>query len=92
MALLLKRNFEEAIEWGQKAVRFPQPKWAHAFLLSAFGHAGRSDEAQNTLDEIQRVRPEFTTPYLRKHLISIMSEKSVEYIVDGVIKAGLPEE
>ena len=87
---LLLRDHEEAIVWGAKSVRFPYARFAPAILLSALGHAGKTDDAKAALSELQRVRPEFSISYLRGSFMPL-NESDMNYFLDGLTKGGLPE-
>jgi tetratricopeptide (TPR) repeat protein len=54
IARLLLRDYDDAAEWATKAVRFSSALYAPAFLLSALGHAGKSDEARIALSELAK--------------------------------------
>ena len=90
LAHLLLRDYEEAAVWAEKAVRYPQARYAPAFLLSALGHAGKSKEARTSLSELLRVRPEFSISYLRENFV-VANETDVDHFLDGLAKGGLPE-
>jgi len=87
---LLLRDYDQAIAWGQKAVGYPQARYATAFLLSALGHAGMTDDARTALSELQRVRPEFSISYLREDFSNIVGSDMDDFL-EGLSKAGLPE-
>ena len=50
------------------ALRQPRNQWSrHEALIPALAHLGRLDESQRTLDELLRLRPNFTLAFVRKH-------------------------
>ncbi|HKG99801.1 MAG TPA: hypothetical protein VKB08_03625, partial [Bradyrhizobium sp.] len=83
-----QENYEEAVHYGELAIRGRRPYLALRALLASLGQLGRLEEAKPLLDEFMLRQPkdtqrhfEVTTPYLdlqyRKHL------------ADGLRRAGL---
>ena len=65
--------------------------WANAHLVSALGHLNRIDEARAAVDELLKRKPEFSCSYARKHLFYIKSSAQIEYYLEGLSKAEMPE-
>jgi TolB-like protein/Tfp pilus assembly protein PilF len=59
---------------------------AYALLAAAFAQAGRMDEAKDALAEAQRINPKLTVKWWFEH------SAGVPAMLDGLRKAGLPEE
>jgi tetratricopeptide (TPR) repeat protein len=89
LAYLLLRDQQNAIECAKTAVRYPQPIYAPAFLLSALGHAGRTDETPAALLELRRVRPQFSISYLRENMTFPLNDADMSYFLEGLAKGGL---
>jgi adenylate cyclase len=58
----------------------------YAFLAASNAQAGRMDEAEEALAEARRLNPKLTVKWLIEHT------SSIPVVLDGVRKAGLPEE
>jgi adenylate cyclase len=58
----------------------------YAFLAGTYAQTGRMDEAKDALAEARRRNPKLTVKWLIEHTSSIPA------VLDGVRKAGLPEE
>lgn len=87
---LCRKNFDDTIIWGRKAMMYPQPRWVHAYVLSALGHQGRTDEAEEVLTIISRLRPEFTIEYF-ENTFKILSGEPKALLLTGLKLGGLPE-
>ena len=90
LAHLLLRDYEEAVAWAGKAIRFAQARYSPAILLSALGHAGKTDEALTALSELQRMRPDLSISYLRGNFRNL-NESDMNHFLEGLKKGGLPE-
>ena len=85
------KQYEDAVEWGRKAVRSPIINWgAHAFLTSALVHLGRNEEAQQALSGLKQRQPGVTITFVREHLPTLNAEY-MDHLIDGLRRAGLPE-
>jgi TolB-like protein/Flp pilus assembly protein TadD len=88
--LSLKRN-EEAAIWGRKAIRSPVINWpVFAFLTAALAHLGEFEEAKEVLNALEQKQPGLTTENVRQRL-PVQSVKYMSHLIDGLIKAGMPE-
>jgi TolB-like protein/Tfp pilus assembly protein PilF len=88
--LALKDN-EGTIEWGRKAIQYPNAPWAHVLLVAALANHGQIEEAKNMLAEAMDRRPELTISLVAASRI-IRSQILGEDIVKGLRIAGMPEE
>jgi adenylate cyclase len=89
-SLLLLGQFEEAADWGLRAVNQAAVTWPHyASLISALGHLGRTGEAKAEIDALNEIREGVTVSYVREH--HTMTGKALSTLIDGLDKAGLPE-
>jgi TolB-like protein/class 3 adenylate cyclase/Flp pilus assembly protein TadD len=83
-----QENYEEAVHYGQLAVRARRPFIALRALLASLGQLGRVDEAQPFLKEFLSRQPkdpqlqfEVTTPYL--------DVKYRQHLIEGLRRAGV---
>ncbi len=90
-ASLLMGRYEDSLMWAQKALRQSGFQWSrHAVTISALGHLGRLDSAREALDELHRLRPDFSLGFVREtHLISDRDDLSL--YLEGLRKAGATE-
>lgn len=86
-----QENYEEAVHYGELAVRARRPYLALRVLLASLGQLGRLDEARPLLQEFISRQPrdpqrqfEVTTPYLdlkyRDHLTEGLRRAGVAYL------------
>ena len=59
---------------------------AYLLLAAAYAQAGKMDEAKDALAEARRINPKLTVKWLIEH------GRDVPAVLDGLRKAGLPEE
>jgi adenylate cyclase len=83
-----QENYEEAVHYGELAVRARRPYLALRALIASLGQLGRIEEAQPLLDEFLSRQPrdpqrqfEVTTPYL--------DLRYREHLADGLRRAGV---
>lgn len=89
-AYICLNDYESAVEYGRKAVQYPNAPWAHAFLASALALYGEMEESKRTLAEAIRRRPELTVAhFLDAPMVPYTPYKAL--MADGLRKAGLSE-
>ncbi len=87
---LANRDYEAALEWGEKSVeRYPDFVMSHLLLASIFGHLGRISEAKSAIERSVRIQPELVKD--RSYLKLFRDAGDREHLFDGLRKAGLPE-
>ncbi len=92
MAHLYLRQHEEAVEWAAKAIRFPNPFWVvRAVMASALAYLDRKAEAKQAVDELLQYRPGISLAFIRETLPTD-DQDYLEHLLNGLSKAGLPEE
>ncbi|MFP6732644.1 MAG: winged helix-turn-helix domain-containing tetratricopeptide repeat protein [Rhodospirillales bacterium] len=84
-------QYEEAIEWGRKAVQYPNAVWARAILTSVYAHFGAMDEAERMLAVARERHPQLSISFIRD--VGAMPHPEYNALfIDGLRKAGVPEE
>jgi TolB-like protein/DNA-binding response OmpR family regulator len=90
LAHLFRHEFEDAVLWARKSVQVPNAQyWPNAHLVAALGHLGDADQGVRALDDLKRVKPEFSLAFARKHLFYLKREDQLEIYITGLEKAGL---
>ncbi|NNF89784.1 MAG: tetratricopeptide repeat protein [Boseongicola sp.] len=90
-ALLLKRDLDAAIPILQQMVsEMPGHSNALGYCAAALVHAGRMDDAKAMVAELAAANPHYRLGALRTRL-PIKNPEDVDYIVDALQAAGLPE-
>ncbi len=91
--LFLKQN-EEAVAWGREATRRANTSWpAYAYLISALGHLGRTDEARRVHEELKKRHPDITLTltFVRERRFTESEPDYLSHYLEGLRKAGVPE-
>lgn len=92
LAHLFARDFDEAVEWAQKATRIPNCHyWAFAHRVSALGHLQRSKELAPAIVELLQRKPEFSSSFARRRLFYIKNPTHLELYAEGLRRAGVTE-
>jgi adenylate cyclase len=80
-------HFDAAIAEYRKALDSGEHRFfVHTNLAAAYAHAGKMDEANAELAEARRLNPAITIRWMKEHTPSPAA------VLDGLRKAGLPEE
>ncbi len=88
-ANLFVRDYEEAIEWGWKALRQPGFQWSrYAVLVCALAHLDRLEEANRVLAELVVRRPDFSLDFAQRGHLIADAEYMAHYLA-GLRKAGV---
>ncbi|WP_018260711.1 adenylate/guanylate cyclase domain-containing protein [Methylobacterium sp. WSM2598] len=88
-----QRHWEEAVSWCNKSVAI-SPNWLpYIDLAAAYGWLGRQAEAKAAVAEVLKLMPGYT---VQKWANAGWSDNPIfleeyKYIIDGLRKAGLPE-
>jgi len=88
---MLGRFAESVPDFRAAAERNPSVAWPHRFLLAAYGHLGKADDAKWELSELESLGQKFTLKFVRQ-ASPIVHKPSLELYLDGLRKAGVPEE
>jgi len=91
-AHLAARRFEEAIEWGDRALH-DQPRHVPAMRVkvAALAHLGHLDAARAGLSRMLTIDPKLTITGYRERTQMHMAPEVLELFVTGLRLAGLPE-
>ena len=73
-------QFRQTIDWGFR------PYLVYAYLAASNAQAGRMNEAKAAFAEARRLNPKLTVKWLIEHTSGFPA------VLDGLRKAGLPEE
>ena len=93
-AHLVAKRFEEAIDWADRYVR-EQPRLGSGYRIKAVAcaHLGRVQQARECARRILELQPAFTiSEWQRTYAAFMCSPETLAMCVDGLRKAGLPEQ
>jgi adenylate cyclase len=92
MALYFSREYLPASEAAQRAIR-SNPKFPHPYrwLAAALGQLGRVEEANTALEKAMTVAPAAFSMYVRQR-VPWMRQEDYAHMLEGLRKAGMPEE
>jgi TolB-like protein/Tfp pilus assembly protein PilF len=89
LACFVEKRYDEACEWGSKAVeenpRFPG---GHRLLASSYGQLGKVKEAEKELKELLLLMPGMTADDVRRQ-VPFRKSRDMERYIEGLRKAGL---
>jgi class 3 adenylate cyclase/TolB-like protein/Flp pilus assembly protein TadD len=93
LAHLFREEYAEAAIWARRSIQLPKALyWAHAHLVSALGHLGDESQARPALAELRRVKPAFTVAFARERLFYLRRPEQMAIYLEGLRKAGVPEQ
>ena len=88
-ACLFSGRVEEAVEAAERSLREPNIQWSRwAILAAAQAHLGRLEEARRSIEALRILRPEIDLAFTRDYW-PIADANALEYLLDGLRKAGL---
>jgi len=93
-AHLVARRFAESIDWADRGLR-EQPRYASLYRAKAIAcvHLDRMQEARECARSILELQPAFTiSGWQRTYAAFLCSSETLAMWVEGLRKAGLPEE
>jgi len=92
LAHLLAREFDQAVEWANKAVLVPRCHyWPLAHRVSALGYLQTGNELAPALNELLQRKPHFSCGFARRRLFYLKNPVDLDTYVEGLRRAGLPE-
>ena len=84
-------NYDEAIFWGEKAVKLnPKSLLGHYILCAIYSSADRMEDAQREASEVLKINPKFSVSTVEK-TNPLKNESVKKRYFDSLRKAGLPE-
>jgi TolB-like protein/predicted negative regulator of RcsB-dependent stress response len=93
LAHLFRHEFAEAATWARRSSQIPKALyWAHAHLASALGHGGDKSQIESALADLRRVKPGFSVQFARQRLFYLKRAEQLDLYLDGLRKAGVPEQ
>jgi tetratricopeptide (TPR) repeat protein len=92
-ALMLAGRYEEAIEWVDRCLR-DQPSHHPAIRgrVALCGYLGRTEEAREWIVRLLEVNPVHTVAWFKAYGEKFLSAATLGVWVEGLRRAGLPEE
>ena len=87
----LSRSPEAAALLKRRILRNPDTDSSRVLLAAAYGQMGQFGEARKAWREALRVNPAYSLEYRRK-VLPYKNPEDFELVVEGLRKAGLPEE
>ena len=93
LAYMIEGRYEEAIRWADRCLH----EWASNAMalrirVASCAHLGRLQEAHQWLARLLEVDPGLTISWVKAYLTTIMSPETLAVYLEGLRKAGLPEE
>jgi adenylate cyclase len=92
-ALYFCREYAAAAEAARQAIRsFPDRAASYRVLAAALGQMGRTAEAKEVLEKAIAIAPATFDAYIRGHVRVPGRREDDAHMLEGLRKAGLPEE
>jgi adenylate cyclase len=92
LALYFCREYPAAIEAARQAIRsYPNRVGSYRVLAAALGQMGRAEEAKEALEKAIAIAPTAVDAYVRWRYPG-MRPKDHAHMIEGLRKAGMPEE
>ena len=92
LALIFKGDFETALDWSEKASLFPIISTGRRRIWrSRWAHLDRPEEAQRAVTRLLAENSDFTYKFAEKKLFYIKRPEQLALYLDGLRKAGVPE-
>ena len=91
LAHLFAREFDQALEWAQKATRIPNCHyWPFAHRVAALGFLPQRDGLEVARAELLQRKPEFSCGFARQRLFYIKDPAQLDLYAEGLHRAGIP--
>jgi TolB-like protein/Tfp pilus assembly protein PilF len=92
LAHILACEFEQALQWAQRATRVPNCHyWPFVHRVAALGYLQRESELAVALAELRQRKPDFSCAFARARLFYIKDPEHLERYVQGLRMAGVTE-
>ena len=93
LALIFKQDFETALQWTERASVIPNRQyWTLAHMAVALAHLDRLPEAQAAVARLLAEQPDFSRAFAEKKLFFIKRPEQLALYLEGLRKAGVPED
>ncbi|NKB49898.1 MAG: tetratricopeptide repeat protein [Alphaproteobacteria bacterium] len=93
LALIFKQDFEIALEWTERAAVIPNRQyWTLAHMAVALAYLDRQHEAERAVARLLAEKPNFSSAFAEKKLFFIKRPEQLALYLDGLRKAGVPEQ
>ena len=91
LAHLFAGEFDEAALWAKKATRIPHCHyWGFAHRVAALGHLRRKADAREAIEELLRIKPDFSQAMARQRLFYVKNPDHLALYLEGLRGAGIP--
>jgi TolB-like protein/Tfp pilus assembly protein PilF len=92
LAHLFAGQYEDAVEWSQKAIRVPNSHyWPLVHRVAALGHLHHDEALAAARAELLERQPEISCAFARRRLFWVKNPAHVALYVEGLRNAGIPE-
>jgi adenylate cyclase len=92
LANYMLKRYPEAMRWFREcALRLPNMQMPRIWLASAYAQSGLIEEARREAAEVLRINPGFTIESYKRSPLPYQDPRDLEHRLDGMRKAGLPE-
>jgi TolB-like protein/Tfp pilus assembly protein PilF len=82
------RRYDEAIEWGRKAIRErPGFTAAHRILCASLAQAGKTKETRAAMARLREIQPNVSIAWIEQHVP--YTARAMPHFLEGMRKAGL---
>ncbi|MDH3738232.1 MAG: tetratricopeptide repeat protein, partial [Alphaproteobacteria bacterium] len=93
LAQIFNGEFEAAIEWTERANVFPNRQyWTLAHMAVAHAHLDQSHDAARVVAQLLAEKPDFSCAFAQKKLFYIKRPEQMTLYLEGLRKAGVPED
>jgi TolB-like protein/Tfp pilus assembly protein PilF len=93
LSFIFNSEFEQAVTWAKNALQVPNCQyWANAHLTAALAHLDRSAEASDAVAQLLAKKADFSCAFAKKKLFYIKRPEQLDLYLDGLRKAGVPED
>ncbi len=90
-ALYFLGRLDEAADWARRSARSATTGlWAHVIEAVVLAQLGHAREAASALTEARRLKPDLSTAFVRE-VMPFRDPAHAGRVVDGLVKAGLPD-
>ncbi len=90
ITFLVTKRLDQAEEDARQSIRQPTAAVTAFFILAAtLGQLGKAEEARKVMADVLRMRPDFSAEYVAQ-ILPFKNPANIEYIIDGLRKAGMP--